>query len=75
MSLEKNVQQNIQKTDFKTSMIVYFKGVKSEWGKVSWPTKHQVIVETIIVLLVVTFFTVAVYFMDIIFKTLLGLIK
>ena len=53
----------------------YFKGVKNEWSKVSWPTKKQVIVETVIVLIVVTFFTLVVYFMDIIFKALLGLIK
>ena len=51
------------------------KGVKNEWSKVSWPTKKQVIVETVIVLIVVTFFTLVVYFMDIIFKALLGLIK
>ena len=64
-----------QNNDFKTSAMTYFKGVKAEWGKVSWPTKNQVIVETGIVLAVVTFFTVVVYIMDIIFKSLLGLIK
>ena len=61
--------------NFKEKMITYFKGVKAEWSKVSWPTKKQVIVETVIVLVVVTFFTLVVYFMDIIFKALLGLIK
>ena len=64
-----------QNTDFKESVVTYFKGVKAEWGKVSWPTKKQVIVETGIVLAVVTFFTIVVYLMDIIFKGLLGLIK
>lgn len=62
-------------TDFKESIVTYFRGVKAEWGKVSWPTRRQVIVETGIVLAVVTFFTVVVYLMDIIFKGLLGLIK
>ena len=61
--------------NFKEEMISYFKGVKAEWGKVSWPTKRQVIVETGIVIVVVTFFTICVYFMDIVFKALLGLIK
>ena len=56
-------------------IVTYFKGVKAEWGKVSWPTKKQVMVETVIVLIVVVFFTLVVYFMDIIFKALLGLIK
>lgn len=63
-----------QKISFKDSVISYFKGVRAEWGKISWPQKPQIIGETIIVLLVVVFFTVVVYLMDIIFKTLLGLI-
>mgnify|MGYP004712635263 CR=1 FL=1 len=50
----------------------YFKGVKAEWGKVSWPTRQQVLAETVIVVLVVTFFTVVVFLIDIIFKFLLG---
>lgn len=64
-----------QQTDFKQMVITYFKGVKAEWGKVSWPQRQQVIVETGIVLAVVAFFTVVVYLMDILFKFLLGLIK
>ena len=64
-----------QKNDSKKEIVTYFKGVKAEWGKVSWPTKKQVMVETVIVLFVVVFFTLVVYFMDIIFKALLGLIK
>ncbi len=72
MTAEKNTNQQ---TDFKQAIITYFKGVKAEWGKVSWPQKQQVIVETGIVLAVVAFFTIVVYLMDIIFKFLLGLIK
>ena len=68
-------EQTSQKNDFKESAITYFKGVKAEWSKVSWPTKQQVVVETGIVLVVVTFFTLVIYFMDIIFKALLGLFK
>ena len=66
---------NEAQKDFKQKVITYFKGVKNEWSKVSWPTRKQVGVETVIVLLVVAFFTIVVYFMDIIFKALLGLIK
>ena len=53
--------------NFKEKMITYFKGVKAEWSKVSWPTRKQVGVETVIVLLVVTFFTVVIFLMDKIF--------
>ena len=74
MSAEKTEKQN-QQQDFKQALITYFKGVKAEWGKVSWPTRPQVIAETGIVLAVVAFFTIVVYLMDIIFKFLLGLIK
>ena len=53
----------------------YFKGVKSEWGKISWPERRQVVAETLFVIVIVFVFTVSVYLMDIIFKGLLGLIK
>ena len=72
MTAEKNTQQN---SNFKEAVVTYFKGVKAEWGKVSWPQRQQVLVETGVVIAVVTFFTVVVYLMDIIFKALLGLIK
>ena len=71
MTAEKQNQQ----ADFKQAVITYFKGVKAEWSKVSWPTRQQVMVETGIVLAVVTFFTIVVYLMDIVFIFLLGLIK
>ena len=53
----------------------YFKGVKTEWGKVSWPEKRQVIFETISVIVIVFVFTGAIYLMDLLFRGLLSLIK
>jgi len=52
----------------------YFKGVRTEWGKITWPEKRQVFAETAFVVAIVFVFTVAVYFIDIIFKFLLGFI-
>lgn len=52
----------------------YFKGVRAEWGKVNWPDRRQVIVETMFVVVIVFIFTVSIYLMDIIFKGLLGFI-
>ena len=75
MTAEKTEKNQNQQQDLKQALITYFKGVKAEWGKVSWPVRQQVIAETGIVLAVVAFFTVVVYLMDIIFKFLLGLIK
>ena len=60
---------------FLNSIQTYFRGVRSEWGKISWPEKRQVVTETIFVVVIVFVFTVAIYLMDIIFKGLFGLIK
>ena len=53
----------------------YFRGVRTEWGKINWPEKRQVVTETVFVIIIVFVFTVAVYLMDIIFKSIFGLIK
>ncbi len=53
----------------------YFKGVRAEWGKISWPERRTVISETISVIVIVFVFTVAIYLMDLIFKGLFSLIK
>ena len=61
--------------DMIEAMKTYFKGVRTEWGRVSWPDKRQVVVETISVIIIVFVFTVAIYLIDVIFKGILGLIK
>ena len=66
--------KNNEKKSLSDGLVTYFKGVKSEWGKVTWPEKNQIVVETLIVVFVVAAFTVAVYLMDISFKGLFGLI-
>ena len=53
----------------------YFKGVKAEWGKISWPERKTVIFETCSVIVIVFVFTLAIYIMDLLFKGLLSLIK
>jgi preprotein translocase subunit SecE len=53
----------------------YFKGVRTEWGKISWPERRQVIFETFAVIVITFSFTVVIYIMDLIFKGLLSLIK
>ena len=60
---------------FTNSVRTYFRGVRTEWGKITWPERRQVVAETLSVIAIVFVFTVAVYLMDIIFKGLLGLIK
>lgn len=56
------------------SIKTYFKGVRAEWGKITWPERRQVIAETLFVVVIVFVFTVAVYFMDVIFKYVLSFI-
>ena len=60
---------------FINSVQTYFRGVRTEWGKISWPEKKQIVSETLFVIVIVFVFTVAIYLMDIIFKGLFGLIK
>lgn len=56
------------------ALVTYFKGVRTEWGKIDWPEKQQVIAETIFVVGIIASLTIAVYVMDIVFKAILGLI-
>ena len=51
----------------KDAIATYFRGVRTEWGKVTWPEKNQVVVETFFVVAIVFVFTVFIYFVDIIF--------
>lgn len=57
------------------SIKAYFKGVKTEWGRVSWPERKQIVAETMSVIVIVFVFTVAIYCMDLIFKGLLSLVN
>jgi len=52
--------------------VTYFKGVKTEWGKITWPEKNQVVVETCFVVAIVFIFTVFIYAVDILFNALLS---
>jgi preprotein translocase subunit SecE len=61
--------------DAMESIKAYFKGVKAEWGRISWPERRQIIAETISVMVIVFVFTVAIYCMDLIFKGLLSLVN
>ena len=58
--------------NIKRNLITYFKGVRTEWGKITWPEKNQVVVETFLVIAIVFIFTVFIYFVDVIFNMLLS---
>lgn len=73
-SIKKKETQATSKKSFIEGVKTYFKEVKSEWSKITWPERTQVIQETIVVVVVVVFFTVFVYALDIIYKWLLGFI-
>ena len=49
-------------------IITYFRGIKAEWGKITWPDRNQVFAQTIIVIVVVSAFTIITFGLDIIFK-------
>lgn len=60
--------------NFTENLKVYLKGVKSEWGKITWPSKQQVIAETIQVIIITTIFTIMILSLDLLFKWLLDFI-
>ena len=66
---DKNKNETIE------SIKAYFKGVKAEWGRISWPERRQIVAETVFVIVIVFFFTVAIYLIDLLFKGLLSLIQ
>lgn len=68
------VGKKLPEPSFKDNLAIYFKGVKAEWGKITWPERRQVIVETIVVLVVVFFFSTLVFVYDKLFGFLLGLL-
>ena len=71
----RNMALRVGQGDLKAvAFSLYFRGVKAEWGKISWPQKPQIVGETIIVFIVVVFFTLLIYIMDLVFKGILGLI-
>ena len=51
--------------------VTYFKGVKAEWGKITWPERKQVVAQTIIVLVIVIAFTIYTYGLDLLFQGIL----
>lgn len=54
-----------EKTESSNEKVInFFKGVRSEWGKITWPDKQQVIAETIYVIIIVTVFTTMILFID-----------
>ena len=61
-------------TNTQNAITTYFKGVKTEWGKITWPEKQQVVVETFFVIAIVFVFTVFLFVADKIFEWLLSLI-
>lgn len=58
----------------KEGMATYLKGVRSEWDKITWPERKQVVIQVIVVFGVVAFFTSLVYLYDVIFNLLFKLI-
>ena len=67
--------ENNQVNETIESIKTYFRGVKAEWGRISWPQKNQIVAETFSVIVIVFVFTVAIYIIDLIFKYILGLLK
>ena len=62
------MNDNFQNT--KNAILTYFRGVKTEWGKITWPEKQQVVVETFFVVAIVFIFTLFIFLVDKGFETI-----
>jgi len=60
---------------FKDSIVQYFKGVRLEWGKITWPEKQQIVSQTIAVVIIVTIFTLFTYGLDKFFLWIIDVLK
>lgn len=56
----------------KNNIVTYFRGVRTEWGKITWPEKQQVVVETSFVVAIVFVFTVFIFIVDKLFEWILS---
>ncbi len=70
-----NKEKLQNESGIKNTIVSYFKGVKTEWGKITWPDKKQVIVETFYVLVIVFIFTIFILLLDVSFKGILKLLN
>lgn len=71
-----NIAKFEKKNDnFVSQMKSYFKGVKIEWGKITWPQKKQVFVETLYVIAIVFVFTLFILILDLIYKGAFSFLK
>ena len=57
------------------NIVTYFKVIKSEWGKITWPERKQVIAQTLVVLVIVIAFTVYTYGLDLLFQGIIKALK
>ena len=48
----------------KNAIATYLTGVRTEWGKITWPEKNQVVVETFFVVAIVFIFTLFIFLVD-----------
>ena len=69
------MSNNKDQRSFKDSLLNYFKGVRAEWGKVTWPGKQQVVAETIYVIVIVFVFTMIVLLYDKFFMLIANIVK
>jgi preprotein translocase SecE subunit len=52
----------------------YLRGVRTEWGKISWPTWPQIWGQTIVVLVMVTIMSVGLWVIDSLFRILISFV-
>lgn len=72
---EYSVDKDNSTISLKENIAQYFKGVRLEWGKITWPEKQRIIGQTIAVVVIVTAFTFYTFVLDKVFLFIIHLLK
>ena len=67
-------RENEVKVKTSTKIKNYFRGVKAELKKVSWPTKKELLNYTVVVIITCAIMTLIVWGLDVLFQQLINLI-
>lgn len=70
-----NKKDKSNEPSFSDQLKSYFKGVKSEWKKITWPDRQQITSETLVVIVFTIFVTLLIFLIDMFWKFLFGLVS
>ena len=72
---EAKKKTKVAEENFTETLGEYLKGVRSEWKRITWPTREMITSETIVVLFLTALVTLMIFLIDIILNGVIDVIK